>query len=271
VPGISSLEGFDSLADRIRLHRQADSRRLVIIEGPDDATTLEEVLEETALFPANGRFNALAASLQLYGWKMEQWAVVVDRDFDGGGAEVAQLGDRYYPYSEADLEAMLVSMGCLERLLLHHGSGEKLHAAGGASAMVHTMIENSAVLSSLRQANHDNEWGLAFDKTDLAKQVDKDTLAVKVVPYCQALLATNPEATTLPILLAAAEQQAEGPHLFRGRDVVTLAGVALRRLLGSLPEASSKPDLLCDALRGMSSLRLSESDWLDGLRAVLAS
>lgn len=270
MPSPSSLFQYDCLADRVRQHRQADTRPIVVVEGVGDEIVLSEVLANVQIFAAGGREPALLASQQLKAWNLKEWAVVVDNDFDLGGPRAQGLGHRFFPYLEADLEAMLIVLGALDVLLNHLGSQEKLKRLGGSATLRQTVCVNVQVVTALRQASAANRWGLDFEATDLASKIDRTTLEVRVEPYCRALLSKSDSDATMANLLTAAEKPPTGDHLFRGRDAVALAGVALRVLAGSLAHMPTKVDVLCSSLRNGAGLRLSSSQWLQDLQAVIA-
>jgi hypothetical protein len=266
----SSLQKFDRVADRVRHHRQATNKPLILVEGPDDLLTLRPVLMGVDIFPANGKKNALAASVTLAEWKVERFACVVDQDLEGQSGP-PELGDRYHPYLEADLEAMLIVMGVLEHLLSHEGSTEKLQRLGGAGPLVETLCRNVGAVTRLRQENATRNWGLSFDEVDLASKINRDTLELKVTSYCSALWRTrSTDEVTLGTLLDVAKKDPIGPNKFRGKDVMAVASVALRSKAGTLSHAATSEKIESAHLRSSSGLHLSKSEWLHGLRDVIS-
>lgn len=272
MPDENILRNLDSVADRVRQHRQVSDRPFVLVEGPDDQITLAPLLRGVDIFPTDGKQNALAAATVLVTWGTDRFACVVDADLYGH-QPASPILHRYFPYHEADLEAMLVSMGVLGDLLSHIGSPEKIKACGGVSTLVDKLCKNVAAVTSLRQQNEVNHWSIAFDKVDLASKVDKKTLQLNVNSYCMALLSASRPNTSASqaALLHAAEQMPNGPFAFRGKDVVAFAGVALRATAGSLPHAATAEQVLSSQLRSSAGLRLSQSDWLALLGDLLAA
>lgn len=262
----SSLRDFDRLADRVRQHRQSSNKPLIVVEGPDDQLTLAPVLPGIDIFPADGKRNAIDACVRLVNWNLARFACVVDEDLYDQ-AVPRELLARYYPYLEADLEAMLISIGVLEELLVHIGSVAKLQACGGAGGLIETVCVNVAAVTSLRQQNAIQGWGLNFDDVDLASKIDKRSLELQLNSYCMALLRASSSQTsaTQALLLEAAGRTPTGPYRFRGKDVVAIVGVALRAKAGSLPHTATAEKLLCANLRSSAGLRLSQSEWLRGL------
>ncbi|MEQ8835379.1 MAG: hypothetical protein RID07_01090, partial [Lacipirellulaceae bacterium] len=57
----------------------------------------------------------------------------------------------------------------------------------------------------------------------------------------------------------------------RGRDVVCLAGVALRHAIGSLRAAACEEKVLTPQLRSSAALLLERSEWLSRLKSELGT
>jgi hypothetical protein len=220
------------------------------------------------IFPAGGRTVALAEAQKLLTWAFPKFACVVDIDFDDA-VGTAGLGGRVYPYENADLEAMLVSLGALDSLLGHLGSKPKLSKCGGVAALRDRLLEIAAPIGRLRKANSRHSWGIAFDEVDLADKIDKKTLSLNLAGYCRALSGTVYGSPSVETLLS----EANGPALeiFRGRDVIVAAGVALRKIAGTHALAAVAEPILSANLRHGGSRYIAESRWMDGLKALLAS
>ncbi|MEU1051731.1 hypothetical protein [Streptomyces sp. NPDC005876] len=290
-----SLRELDRLEDRIRLHRQRDKRPVVIVEGPSDVRILQRAFQgkDIAYFPASTRSVALEAAEKLEAWTQENFACVVDRDFDDVVDDAEQRLRTVHPYENADMEAMLVLSRAGLDLLLEIGSCDKIENLGGAQKVASQLIGILGPITRLRRANAENGWGLAFDAVDLSSKIDKKTMTLKIRSFCNALLDNSRNRSELPAhdwpelpSLAALTDYAEGrQHVtrepvcprgsepyFRGRDFLLVLGVALCGYCGTKRAQSVTLDNLEGALRLAGAHELRVNQWgLDLLRLIGAS
>jgi hypothetical protein len=276
-----SMRDFDSPADRIRQHRQVDPRPVILTEGPTDKYLLEDAFRgKFAVFPAGGRSIAIDAALRLAEWKLQQFACVVDRDFDDAVADVESKISQVHAYENADLEAMLISVGALRRMLLEMGSADKLAAFGGLASLRKVLFDVAVPIAVLRRANYEQGWGLGFDAVDLAGKIDRRTLKFNVNGYCAALGRTVSGGPSVGVLIEFAtgvrrvNQPSHCPRgaspYFRGRDFLAGVGVALRTVVGSSVKSVTEVDHLDRILRLSANGALASSQWAGDLVALLA-
>ncbi|MEA2275314.1 MAG: hypothetical protein QOC78_274 [Solirubrobacteraceae bacterium] len=275
----SSLRAYDRIADRIKLHRQADDRATVVVEGPSDERFVDALLEQRAVIFVAGTRSAVIdvteeASRRL---SVTRLVGVVDRDFDDivAGAEAAGLP--MVAYDGADLEDMLLHSPAGNRLIEEMASSSKLKAYGGASKLLADARERVIAISRLRSENAREGWGLAFDSVDLRGKVDKDTLEMSVLAICAALKVTTEcaiEHAQLETAARSEEAERRCPHtgtlLARGRDVLVVIGISLRRLVGSRTKDQTDPHLLAAVLRTAADLAwFRQTPWFARLAAQL--
>lgn len=265
----SSLKKHDSLADRIRQHRQAVRGPVLVVEGVSDRTTLQPVLPGVSIFPAGNRRVALDESHLLHQRGTTRWACIVDLDFDD---EVASydLGGHLHPYVGADLEAMLVMLGVLHDLIEHLGSEDKIAREGGIDAVVNQACKTIFGIACLRKENAANGWGLPFDTVPIEGKIDLRTLQFNVRGYCTALRPRTAIVDLQTLIEIATQEQGDEFH-FSGKDVVAAVSVALRRRVGSLKKEQVNVEVLEASLRAASAWRLSTADWLSQLKTILQS
>ena len=115
---LSSLRDYDRPADRIRQHRQASDAPILIVEGAADRLVLRPHLPGVEIFPADGRTNAVSASIQLLAWSLPCFACVTDRDFTED-PRVDEIEEVHHPYDEVDCYAMLIELGALTLVIEH--------------------------------------------------------------------------------------------------------------------------------------------------------
>ncbi|WP_431772252.1 hypothetical protein [Streptomyces cucumeris] len=271
-----SMRELDSLADRIRLHRQRDKRPVAIVEGQSDKRVLQRSFGDQAhvYFQAGTRSIALDAATKLHDWGQRYFVCVVDRDFDDTVEEVARTGVPLHPYFSADLEAMLSIAGAAAEVLEEIGSSEKIEARGGSSALIQKIYSVVEVVSTLRRVNFENGWGLAFDEVDLSSKIDKKNLMLKVQSYCAALDRTSDDSPGQFVLMKYANGELPpnrelacpsgvGPY-FRGRDFLAILSAALCGYCGTKRAQSVQVEDLAASLRLAGSRHLQTSSWAHG-------
>lgn len=267
-----SIREYDRVADRIRLHRQIDKSPVVIVEGPSDVLLLNRAFpRKWTYFPAGTRLVALQAVRDLNGWGTKEFIGVVDRDFDDDVRECEEQGLPILPYENADIEAMLANSKTYSVLLDELGSSEKISKGGGVKAILQAAQKAVKPIAWLRRANFENQWGLAFDKVDVASKIDPKTLQLKLQPYCAALSATVSHDPSQNLLLDYATGKKTPSHTpscprgsepyYRGRDLLAVTGVALRALAGSCPRNITDAEHLAKVLRLTATAFIYHSKW----------
>jgi hypothetical protein len=276
-----SIRQYDSPADRIRQHRQVDHRPVILTEGPNDKYLLEDSFgHKFAVFPAGTRNIAIDAAVRLASWNTRQFACVVDRDFDDVVANAEVQIAHIHAYENADLEAMLIGIGALRRMLLELGSADKLTAFGGLEALKEALFSIVLPAAVLRRANYEQGWGLVFDAVDLASRIERRTLKFNLNGYCTSLsqtVANDPSARVLLEYATGVRAISQQPHCprgvspyFRGKDFLAGVGVALRSLIGSCVKSIAEADHLDKVLRLSANGALASSQWADDLVVLLA-
>ncbi|MEV7231209.1 hypothetical protein AB0M79_29950 [Polymorphospora sp. NPDC051019] len=268
----ASIKNFDRVADRIRQHRQADTRPIIVVEGPSDYRFLRAGFdEEYALFPANTRSIALEVTEQLTEWRLTNVACVVDRDFDGEVKDKEAVGVPVFAYENADLEAMLSHMDAFSVMISEIGSEKKIKGLGGPARLAELVSATAIPVARLRAANCQNGWGLAFDEVDLASKIALNDLTFNLRGYCTALRQKSPDSPPLATLIAVAEgldptviesscPRHSSPY-YRGRDFLAVLGVALRQQAGSCQKAATDPEHLAGILRATGCKAIKGSSW----------
>ncbi|MCX4396049.1 DUF4435 domain-containing protein [Streptomyces sp. NBC_01767] len=269
------MKDLDSLADRVRLHRQGDSRNVVIVEGVSDKRILQRSFSESDVvyFPAGSRPVALEAAKKLTLWRQEYFICVVDRDFDDEVSNVSRANRKIplHPYDNADLEGMLTVAGAAGDLVSEFGSADKIKDLGGAQQVLQKTYSLIEPISRLRRANYENNWGLAFDRVEIASKIDRKTFALKVQSYCAALDSTSDQSPGQAVLLEYAKGTKEArsapkcprgtvPY-FRGRDFLGALSAALCGYCGSRRPQSVEPEHLASILRLAGSAHLRRGGW----------
>lgn len=261
-----SIREYDSLPDRIRLHRQADPRGILVVEGPSDARFIQRLIPERwAIFPAGTRNVVISTIEGTVALCVQRVAGLVDQDFDGLALDAHRRGLPVFWYGNADLEAVLFAGTALDSLLGELASEQKLSQYGGVQALRMKAISTALEVAALRAENVLRQWGLPFDNIDLSKKINRDDLSLKRVSYCQALA----EACHVDIhhrLLHEAMEERISSHkpksgtiaFFSGKDALTVVGVALKSRIGSCDSGVIKMEHLARILRLSAPTNLIE-------------
>lgn len=270
------LKKLDDLAGRIRLHIQSDKRPVLFVEGIKDKRLLRKLSNDgVAIFPCGNR-NGVFGSVAKVGDLAHPLAGIVDRDFDDFPAEGTE---RVFPYENADQEAMLSCIEAVDEILEEYGSSTKIARAGGAQEIDSKIQESTRVLARLRRANFENNWGIAFDKVDLAGKYDARTFSLRIRPLCDALNSTSGGSPGTQVLVEYAEGRREVrnpsacPRLegryFRGRDYLTILSALLNRALGTRSKANVSVENLESSLRIAGSANPAATRWFTDLAGNL--
>ncbi|MGW7033485.1 hypothetical protein ACWGFX_40730 [Streptomyces xanthophaeus] len=279
-----SIRAFDNLADRIRLHRQHDTRPILIVEGVTDEKFLRsEYGERWIYFSAAGRVNAIRAIAELAEYSKHSSVIcIVDRDFDDA---VTSCEHRLpvLSYRNADLEGMITAEEGVLGVVLDNLSSGKVDSPAKRSQLLYDVMSLVVPVSRLRRANFINGWSLPFDEVEPANSVDTKKLSFSIRGYCTSLrakaLENGGESPSLSALIDIADGTVEiampiCPHgaaeYFSGKDFAAMLGVALRRKYGDLALAQAGRDQMVAALRMSASGRVSRTDWGSKLEAILS-
>lgn len=269
---LASIKSFDRVADRIRQHRQADTRPVIVVEGPTDARFLRAGFEdEYVIFPTGTRSTAIETTEQLVAWGIRGAACVVDRDFDDSVAQREARGFPVFPYENADLEAMVSKTDAFSLMIHEIGSENKIKDSGGPGALASLVQEVVVPVARLRAANCRNGWGLAFDKVDLSSKVALRTLVFNLSGYCAALHQASEAPPPVATLVSVADgstplrpepscPRRSSPY-YRGRDFLAVTGVGLRQQFGSCSKAATDGEHLAGVLRAIACKAVRNSPW----------
>lgn len=274
----SSLRRYDRIADRIRAHRQVDARPVLVVEGGSDERLATSVLPEGSVvfFRGNTRSVVLEVAERSGPLGIDRIACLVDRDFDDVVADAEARGLPVLAYDGADLEDMLLQSPSGVRAVEELASETKIQEYGGAQTILSVSRDNVSSISRLRRVNALLELGLDFDAVNLYKRIGSGTLVIDVPAYCMALA----QASETQLTASDLEQHATDGDpptcprtavmLVRGRDALTVVGVALRKLIATLRKEQTDPELLAATLRSSADREwLRQTLWYRALVGLL--
>lgn len=265
-PPIKSLRAYDSVSDRIRQHRQADSRGILVVEGPSDKRLIDRSSNRRwAIFPAGTRDEVPLTVQRASDLGVGRIAGIIDRDFDNFVERWSEVA--IYTYEEADLEAFLVRGPWFASLIEELGSEAKIASGGGVETLRSLAIGLAGVVGLVRRANAEQGWGIDFERLDFARKIDARTLRLAIDRLCAAVqgqLADAQHRREIGRIIADVDPQLDrGQGSFRGRDALDVVKIALQRVYGS--RSGVDTETLAGSLRLAVGAELLE---LDPMRAV---
>jgi hypothetical protein len=246
------------------MHRQVDPSAVLLVEGPSDLLVLRPLVDGVSIFVANTKSNVYRAVSALKLWDIPGVRGVVDSDFDED-EEVSGI----VPWDGRDLENMLVGIGVLASVIDHQGSEIKIGKLGGSSLLVTSLIESLSEVTRLRFINSRDSLGLPFDDVDIASKVNQKNLKFDITGYVTALLSKVGYPVTVGCLIDKIRSEIDDQLGPRGKDIVALAGVALRSRAGNLKAHACEEPVLSSQLRSSASFALDKSEWFTKLRVDL--
>jgi hypothetical protein len=244
-----SLQSYDSISDRIKQHRQADRRGIVVVEGPSDEAMLSKLSTGWVFFIATTRSVVIRTVKETEALGVPSVAGLVDADFDDlrSSKEFAELP--LFTYDEADLEAVLVRGKWFDWIVSSYGTEKKVKDEGGIQNLRGRAIQTAQTVGHLRRANAAEEWGVNFGSVPLHKRLKVSAPILELRPFCDALARTTGGRVSGSELHAKAIVELESADErapFRGKDAMHFTHVALRGTHGN--SSLSDPDDLIKAL-----------------------
>jgi Protein of unknown function (DUF4435) len=272
-----SIRELDSLPDRIKFHRQADRRGILVVEGPSDERFVNRLASgRWAIFPAGTRNIVISTVKETVRLSVDRTAGLIDQDFDDAAEIAREEGLPIFWYDTADLEGFLILSEAFDNMISELASEQKLSVFGGVSAVRDRAISSALEIAALRAANCVNKWGLPFDSIDLSRKIDRDTLSLKRLSYCQSL--TEPayvdahHGTLDQIIKEELEKIAFGTarkNHFSGKDALAVVGIALKNKIGSCEGDVTKADHLARVLRLSATIAILDLPPLSDIRGLI--
>lgn len=257
-----SLREYDLVWDRIKLHRRSRVGTVLIVEGGDDVEVLQPHLNGVDMFPAGGRPTVVRTAEELNRQNDTDFLCVVDQDFMGVTCSGA-VAARMMTYDGADLEAMLIDLGVLHRVARHYASQPRGRVGGRVEAAIEAARQGARLVGNLRSFAVRNGLAIRFSEVDLGAFVDRATLELDLAALSHALISKSNVPVSVRDLHAAAQLDC---GMYSGKDLLSILGVAFRRVLSTRPAAQCTIDVLLPMLHSGAEARLGSSPWMQRLQ-----
>lgn len=265
----SSLRKHNNIPGRLFQRSKAESRAILVVEGPADERLLRQVGVECEIYIAQGRKNVID-TVELMSREGIPFAVgVIDSDFSAPDYKNGEIAD-IYPYDNVDLEAMLVELGALVRVMEEMGSSAKIQSQGGLESAIRFIIREAQYWAAIRRLNVEESWGIAFDEYLFHKYYihNKSSQFQRKTEELERRICQDAGVPVSELRSKLVTREVEGRY--SGKDAAKVAALMMRSYLGSQSNADPKGDMLMVALRLAGAYFLFHSKWHSGLSARIS-
>lgn len=255
-----ALRRHNNIPGRLFQRSKAENRAVLVVEGPADARLLRQVGVECEIYIAQGRKNVID-TVELMTKEGVPFAIgVIDSDFLTPDYKNGESSD-IYPYDNVDLEAMLVELGALVRVLEEVGSSDKVQEQGGLEKSSQTVIQEAQYWAAIRRLNVEERWDIPFDKYSFHKYYvhNKPFQFQRKTQELESRICQDVGVSVGELRSKLATREVEGQY--SGKDAARVAALMVRSYLGSQGNADPKGDMFMAALRLAGAYFLSQSKW----------
>jgi hypothetical protein len=243
----------DSIANTIRMLRTQHTGSFLIAEGDTDSRVWKNLVDSTKCCVENA-YNKDKAVEVLNILEKENFAgvlAIVDADFWILEGTVPSSPNLLLTDTH-DLETMLLKSPALEKLLLEHGSEQKIKDF--AKDIRQTLLESAKVIGYLRWASLKFDYYLKFEDLAFKKFVDEGTLVlnksnlIKTVKDKSQKQGLNEREIQQKMDSLTTTTQ-DMWYVCCGHDMIGILSIALCKELGSCKPQKVEPNVLEQDLR----------------------
>jgi hypothetical protein len=270
------LSQFDSPLDRLRSHREADPRPVILTEGRPDLLVIGK-LRQNSVFPLGSKSTVLRVTEEAIAEGLGPLVALVDLDFDDAVIKAMSNGLPVVTYANADVESMLWETDVLKECLDLTADSQKVDDLGGVDGVRQSVDDLIRPIQRLRVLNVRRSLGLNFDGAPLRRRIKISDMSLNLSAYCDAIRSEHSKGTKAELLHNAIDDELPacaftGNELMRGKDRIEALGIALRRKIGRLSQEESSVENLARLFYATArSDLIGKASWLDALDSALES
>ena len=240
----------DRIANRIRLLRNESqyTGSFLIAEGDTDTRVWKNLVDSAKcrVENAHNKNKAVKVLNILEQGNCAGVLAIVDADFDILEGSVS-LSQNLLFTDTHDLETMLLKSPALDKVLLEHGSEDKINSFG--KDIRQTLLESAKVIGYLRWASLKFDYCLKFERLAFNKFVDDRTLALNESKLLQTVKnnSQKPGLDEQEIRANMDSLKTNTQYLWyicHGHDMVDILSIALCKALGSCSSKEVDPNVL---------------------------
>lgn len=243
----------DSIANTIRMLRTQHSGSFLIAEGDTDSRVWKNLVDSTKCCVENA-YNKDKAVEVLNILEKENFAgvlAIVDADFWILEGTVPSSPNLLLTDTH-DLETMLLKSPALEKLLLEHGSEQKIKDF--AKDIRQTLLESAKVIGYLRWASLKFDYSLKFEDLAFRKFVDDRTLILNESKLIQTVKnnSQKPGLDEQGIRANMNSLKTDTQDMWYvccGHDMISILSIAFGKALASFSSQTANPNVLEQYLR----------------------
>ncbi|WP_341732813.1 DUF4435 domain-containing protein [Microcoleus sp. EPA2] len=244
------------IANQIRLLRNQPKfteHSFLIAEGDTDARVWKNLVDSTKcrVEIAHNKNNAVKVLNILERDNFAGVLGVVDADFDILEGTVPLSPNLLFTDTH-DLETMLLKSPALEKVLLEHGSEDKIKGFG--KDVRQTLLESARIIGYLRWASLKFDYCLRFEDLAFNKFINKETLALNESDLMKAVKNNSQQPglneTEVKTKMDSLKTNAHDMwYICCGHDMIAILSIALCKALGSCNSKQVESNVLEKDLR----------------------
>lgn len=265
-PSDSSLRVYDDVAGRVHMHLSCSERVALIVEGPSDRDALSGMAPRADIFIAGKREEVLRTGDKLFSIGEARYLCIFDNDFEAE-LDLESL-PWLLPYEGADLESMLLDLGCGASLLQVHVVPERLDEAGGVNALYALLRDLAAEVGAIRECNRAENWELPFSQVPCGEFIvnyealDRFAFAQRLILKARSNSPSSDTVEQVIIDHIVGLDIVAVNRKFRGRDLLDITSKFLKSTkYKAKAKVSTTPQALEASLHIAAPAYLASSQW----------
>lgn len=229
------------IANRVRQLRTRSKETIIVFEGDIDQRFYNRFIDEESClsFAPNGKDEAIHIFEMLESANLDGVLFIVDADFNRLEGKYLNKNN-FFLTDTHDLETMILKSPALEKLLIEHGSRQKIKRITEAQNkdIRQILLEAGIQIGYLRWVNEKDNLSLKFEGISFNEFIDENLLTLKLV---QMIITVQNKSQRHNIKIEDIQErlsQLTNPDhdhwdVCCGHDLVCILSFGLRKVLGT--------------------------------------